>query len=283
MDRPVHINASRKNGRRRLTTVLLAVTLWVAAFASVRADFVTLEGARGVNAQAMINNGTPDVDSVTSANVGAFNQSVSSSVTGFGSDTISSLANQSSNIPGTGSLITASGSASFSSSISDGSTGSVYNLPPSNDNFPNSILFVLFDITAPQKYTATISLESSLSGNPGVFANTEIVLDAYAPDNGYVFVATAPATNQILTGVLQPGEYEFDAISELGDESPLTTNEFANSSYNVSFQVTPTPEPGSLTLLGVGIAAIGGYARRLRKLAADCCGVSRPTRRTFRR
>jgi hypothetical protein len=88
----------------------------------------------------------------------------------------------------------------------------VYNLPPSNDNSPNSILFVLLNITAPQKYTATISLESSLSGNPGVFANTEIVLDAYAPDNGYVFVATAPATNQILTGVLQPGEYEFNAF-----------------------------------------------------------------------
>jgi hypothetical protein len=115
-----------------------------------------------------------------------------------------------------------------------------------------------------------------------VFANTEVVLDAYAPDNGYVFVATAPATNQILTGVLQPGEYEFGVISELGDESPLTTNEFANSSYNVAFQVTPTPEPGSLTLLGIGIAAIGGYSFRRRKLAAECCGLTTPSRRTPR-
>jgi PEP-CTERM motif len=282
MDRPVHINPGRKYGRQRLTTVLLAVTLLAAVVAPVRADFVTFEVARSVSAQAMINNGTPDVDSVTSANVGAFNKSVSSSVTGFGSDMISSTASQSSNVPATGSLITASGSASFASSILNGSTGSVYDLPPSNDNAPNSTLFVLLDITAPQKYTATISLESSLSGNPGLFANTEVVLDAYAPDNGYVFVATAPATNQILTGVLQPGEYEFSVISELGDESPLTTNEFANSSYNVAFQLTPTPEPGSLVLLGVGVAAIGGYAWRRRKLAVECCGVSRPSRRTSR-
>jgi hypothetical protein len=231
----------------------------------LRADFITLEAGRDVNAQAMINNGTPVMNEVSSSSTGPFSQSVSALVNGFGSDTISAAASQTSNIPATGSLITASGSASFSSSITDGSTGSVYNLPPTHDNFPNSGAFVLFDITSPHAYSATISLASSLSGNPGVFANTEVVLDAYAPDNGYVFVASAPTSNLTLTGLLQPGEYELSVLSELGDTAVLTTNEFANSSYSLSFQLTPTPEPGSLTLLGLGLAGFLGCARGKRE------------------
>ena len=198
--------------------------------------------------------------SVSNSSPGVFNQTVNASVTGFGNDTVNSTASQSSNVPATGSVIMASGSASFYSTITNGSTGNVYNFPPTNDNFPNSTLSMLFTISTPQQYTATITLSSSLSGNPGLFANTDMELIAYAPDNGPVFAESARQASPVLTGLLSPGTYELGVFSEVGNESLLTTNEFVNSAYNVSLQIASVPEPGSIILLTVGAIGLVGWA-----------------------
>jgi hypothetical protein len=126
-----------------------------------------------------------------------------------------------------------------------------------------SFFDVFFDIPTAHSYLLSLTLGGASVGGGRGLARFDLV-----GPTGLSFVALNSSTSEQEFGTLLPGSYHLTvlALMDRGDFDPGSTmGGSALWDFSLSIQddgVTPTPEPGTLALLALGLAMVGGIRRR---------------------
>jgi hypothetical protein len=129
-------------------------------------------------------------------------------------------------------------------------------------NIASSVFATNFDLAIPSRFLLTDSMTASAFQSNGV-QNTDALVQIVANDgSGTVFLkegVVGTGSRQVnAIGFLPAGSYEFfaEAVAqgELNGALAGATSHHA-ASFDLDFQLTPTPEPGSILLVGSGLVA----------------------------
>lgn len=133
-------------------------------------------------------------------------------------------------------------------------------------------LFTSFMLDSP--YSA--SLDAFVSARDAGYAEGYLFDETTQTMLAQVMVETGTARLQY-EGILEPGLYSYYLFAQL--DTPGTTNDH-RASFGGDFelrQFTPVPEPATMSLFGLGLAAVWRKRQRQQAAAMPCDGT-RPTR-----
>jgi hypothetical protein len=232
----------------------LGILLSIYTVSTGFADPILIKDRRLVDAGAHVDSTFPADDVRTPSAPFAPFTAVASQSVAVGVSSAATVTSQRSSI--NGSVFTASGTVD--SSAQGNGNGEFFNAQSGG----SSLFDVEFDVLLPHTFSLTglIGMEV-IGGFPGAegFGEVDMLLTSLQPSTelivlskGFRNVVGGPVD---FTGILPAGRARFqvEAFTESVSAGPFTRHA---PSYDVTFTLTPTPEPGSLFLIGGGLVAL---------------------------